>query len=65
MANSTIYFKTSNDGPLFPHLHPDKDKQGPSSSNVREDLAASFPKVDEESDLDEEDVKAMFEVEAH
>ena len=32
---------------------------------MREDLAASFPKLDEESDMDEEDVKAIFEVQAH
>ena len=65
MANSTLYFNTSNDGPLFPHLHPNQDQPGPSSSNVREDLAASLDNVDDESDMDEEDVQAMFEIEAH
>ena len=65
MAKSIIYLNTSNDGPLFPHLHPDQNKPGPSSFNEREDLAASFPKLDEESDMDEEDVKAIFEVQAH
>ena len=65
MAKSTIYLNTSNDGPVFPDLYPDQNKPGPSSFNVREDLAASFPKLDEESDMDEEDVTAIFEVQAH
>ena len=65
MANSTIYLNTSNDGFLFLQLYPDQNKPGPSSSIVREDLAASLPKLDEESDMDEEDVTAIIEVQAH
>ena len=65
MAKSTIFLNTSDDGPLFPHLYPDQNKPGPCSFNVREDLAVSFPKLDEESDMNEEDVTAIFEVQAH
>ena len=59
MNRETIYFNCSEpDDPIFPHLC--EQKAGPSASKeVREDLS------DNESDMDEEDVTAMFEVEAH
>ena len=59
MNRETIYFNCSEpDDPIFPHLY--EQKAGPSASReVREDLS------DNESDMDEEDVTAMFEVEAH
>ena len=59
MNRETIYFNCSEPGdPIFPHLY--EQKAGPSASReVREDLN------DNESEMDEEDVTAMFEVEAH
>ena len=59
MNKETIYFNCGEPGdPIFPHLH--EQKAGPSvSREVREDLS------DNDSDMDEEDVTAMFEVEAH
>ena len=59
MNRETIYFNCSEPGdPIFPHLY--EQKAGPSASReVREDLS------DNESEMDEEDVTAMFEVEAH
>ena len=55
--NETIYFNSSNDGPIFPPLQ--SDHPGPSSE--RKDLDANN---DMDSDLDE-DVAANFDVEAH
>ena len=59
MNKETIYFNCSEPGePIFPHLY--EQVPGPSCSReVIEDLS------DDDSDMDEEDVKAMFEVEAH
>ena len=59
MRRETIFFNCGEPGePIFPHLY--EQNPGPSCSReVREDLA------DNDSDMDEEDVKAMFEVEAH
>ena len=59
MSRETIYFNFCEPGEsIFPHLY--EQNPGPSCSReVREDLA------DNDSDMDEEDVKAMFEVEAH
>ena len=59
MNKETIYFNCSEPGEhIFPRLY--AQKPGPSCSReVREDL------TDNDSDMDEEYVKAIFEVEAH
>ena len=59
MNKETVYFNCSEpDEPIIPHLY--EQNPGPNCSReVREDLA------DNDSDMDEEDVKAKFEVEAH
>ena len=58
-SRETIYFNCGEPGePIFPHLY--EQNPGPGNSReVREDLA------DNDSDMDEEDVNAMFEGEAH
>ena len=57
MSRETIYINCGEPGePIFPHLY--EQNPGPSCSReVREHLA--------DMDMDEEDVKAMFEVEKH
>ena len=62
MKKESIYFNSIDpNAPIFPHLH--EQKPGPRCSRqVREDLADNNL---DDSDMNEQDVKDMFKLEAH